>query len=89
MVLETQEGITAILCNAHSRPDTRGPSDCTQTSRHPKAIGTCGTRRIVQLHEPIIKSYGGYVQIYGPRVTSPTMYLAHQWRTSEDEAHKD
>ena len=52
-------------------------------------IGTYGInfiRRIIRLHELVIISYGGYYRIYGPRVPSPTIYLAYQWRMIEEEA---
>jgi hypothetical protein len=44
---------------------------------------------MVHLYEPVIKSRGGYYQRYGPDVLSPSIYLAHQWRTTEDEARED
>jgi hypothetical protein len=44
---------------------------------------------MVQLYEPVIKSYGGYYQRYGPGVPSLTIYLARQRRTTKEEACED
>jgi hypothetical protein len=61
----------------NSCPDTRDP---LIVFKHlgTRALQGSSTRRVVQLYEPVIKSRGGYCERYGPRVPSPTIYLAQQ-----------